>query len=55
MWRQTGALATFQQARRLFPDNISALLNLPTIAQTESCPKKRNIPRCSRRGTRIAA
>lgn len=33
-----GALATFQQARRLYPDNISALLNLLTIAQTEKLP-----------------
>ncbi|HQF20729.1 MAG TPA: tetratricopeptide repeat protein [Kiritimatiellia bacterium] len=37
---KTGALATFQQARRLFPDNISALLNLLTIAQTEKLPEE---------------
>lgn len=34
-----GALATFKQARRLDPDNISALLNLLTIAQAEELPE----------------
>jgi Tfp pilus assembly protein PilF len=34
-----GAMATFQQARRIHPENISALLNLLTIAQAENRPE----------------
>ncbi len=37
---KTGALATFKQARKLFPDNISALLNLLTIAQEDHLPEE---------------
>ena len=36
----TGALATFQQARRIYPDNVSALLNLLTIAAREQLPEE---------------
>ena len=34
-----GATASFQQARRLDPDNISALLNLLTLAQAGNLPE----------------
>ncbi len=34
-----GAMDSFHQARRLHPDNISALLNLWTIAQTKELPE----------------
>lgn len=34
------AIEVFQQARRLYPDNISALLNLLTIAQAEKLPEE---------------
>ena len=36
---KTGAQETFKQARRLEPDNISALLNLLTIAQEDHLPE----------------
>ncbi len=35
-----GAVETFKQARRLDPDNISALLNLLTIAQEDKLPEE---------------
>lgn len=37
---QTGAQATFKQARRLYPDNVSALLNLLTIAHEGQLPEE---------------
>ena len=39
--KQTAAaIEAFQQARRLYPDNLSALLNLLTIAQAEGLPEE---------------
>jgi len=36
---ETAALETFQQARRIAPDNISALLNLLTLARAQDRPE----------------
>ncbi len=36
---QAQALEAFRQARRIYPDNVSALLNLLTIARTENLPE----------------